>query len=216
MPRGVKKRDFEDLSDSNIRKVISLLNADNPITKKEACEILKISYNTSRLSKIIEEYNSSQEFTRRMKQKKRGKPADKAEISNIVEEYLQGASFGDIAKRNYRSLAFVKAIVERVGVPQRATGDDVYKIEYLPEECTAEEFVEGEIAWSAKYHSSCTVRKRLEDWYIEKYGCPVYRVYINEDSDEVFTKGGFFAVAPAYDLGKLSHLEEYGVNIARL
>jgi len=56
MKRGVKAKDHEKLDDANIQKVSDLLEADKPITKKEACEILNISYNTTRLKKIIEEY----------------------------------------------------------------------------------------------------------------------------------------------------------------
>ena len=54
--RGVKKRSHEKLTDSNIQHVIWLLNAKSPITKKEACSILNISYNTTRLKTIIEEF----------------------------------------------------------------------------------------------------------------------------------------------------------------
>ena len=36
MARGVKKKDYERLEDSNISNVIKLLGADEPITKKEA------------------------------------------------------------------------------------------------------------------------------------------------------------------------------------
>ena len=38
----VKKREYEKLTSSNIDHVISLLEADKPITKKEACAILNI------------------------------------------------------------------------------------------------------------------------------------------------------------------------------
>jgi len=52
----VKAKEHENLSEANIKKVIELLEAEKPITKKEACEVLNISYNTTRLSKIIEEF----------------------------------------------------------------------------------------------------------------------------------------------------------------
>ena len=52
MKRGTKKKSYENLTDSNIKNVISLLEAEKPITKKEACDILNISYNTTRLNKL--------------------------------------------------------------------------------------------------------------------------------------------------------------------
>jgi hypothetical protein len=212
MARGVKKKDYENITDASVKKVISLLNSSPPITKKEACEILNISYNTARLNKIIEEFEHEQDIVKRMKAKKRGRPATKDEIRGMIEGYLEGASYSDISKSTYRSVAFVKSIIERVGVPERITGDDRYKIEYLPDECVAETFELGEIAWSAKYHSSCIIKEKLDKpIYQERYGCECYNIYINEET-EGFTKGGFYAAAPAYDLGKLNHLKEYGIS----
>ncbi len=56
--RGVKAKSHEKLDSTNVQKVIDLLGGDEPITKKEACEILNIRYNTTRLQRIIGEYTS--------------------------------------------------------------------------------------------------------------------------------------------------------------
>ena len=61
--RGVKKRSHEKLTDSNIKHVMQLLDAESPITKKEACSILNISYNTTRLNKILEDTKNYQSFS---------------------------------------------------------------------------------------------------------------------------------------------------------
>ena len=42
----VKVKDSEKLTPSNIRQVINLLESNKPITKKQACSMLRISYNT--------------------------------------------------------------------------------------------------------------------------------------------------------------------------
>ena len=39
---AIKSKSYEKLTNDNIKKVIDLLEADNPITKKEGCEILNI------------------------------------------------------------------------------------------------------------------------------------------------------------------------------
>ena len=213
MPRGIKQKDHENLSDANIRKVIVKLNSSPSITKKEACAVLNISYNTSRLSKIIEEYNAAQDLIKKMKAKKRGRPADASEKGYIVSSFLEGASLTDIAKSNYRSVAFVKNIIDSVGVPERPKGEEKAGVQYLPDECMSEEFTPGEIAWSAKYHSSCIIVKRLPDEkYLPKYASPCYDIYINEDGESTI-KGGFYASSIAYDLGKLEHLKEYGIDL---
>ena len=52
----VKKKAHEKLDNKNIQRVIDALNGESSITKKEACEMLHINYNTPRLSKIIKNY----------------------------------------------------------------------------------------------------------------------------------------------------------------
>ena len=60
--RGVKAKSHEKLDDANVQRVIELLGGDEPITKKEACEILNIRYNTTRLQRIIDEHNEVWEY----------------------------------------------------------------------------------------------------------------------------------------------------------
>jgi hypothetical protein len=214
MPRKVKQKKHENLSDSNIKRVIQLLSAKDSITKKEACEILNIAYNTSRLNSIIEGYKDKQNRRQEMLKKKRGTPASDSEIANIVESYLGGEGFAEISKRVFRSTGFVKSVIERVGVPDKPSGDDKFEVGYLPEECVSYEFSVGEIAWSSRHHSSCEILSELEEKYKTMYGCPAYRVWINEPSET--GSAGYNAFIAAYDLGKLSHLEKYGLNTSRL
>ena len=73
--RVVKKKAHENLTDESISKVISLLRQDSPITKKEACEILNIRYNTTRLQNIIDDFEQTLARKERFKAEKRGKAA---------------------------------------------------------------------------------------------------------------------------------------------
>lgn len=215
--RGVKAKEHENLSDTNVRKVIALLEGSPSITKKEACTILNIAYNTTRLSKIIESFKESQELAKRMREKKRGTPADKDEIKWIVQSFIRGDSVTDIAKKNYRSVAFINHLIESLGVPKRAKGDEAHKVVLLPDSCMGESFFDGEIAWSAKYHAPCKVLKKLEDTrYYDTWGTSCYKVWVFERSEETFNQGGFNAFQPAYDLGRLSHLDEYGIDATSL
>ena len=126
LKKNIKKKEYENLSNSNVLKVIGLLSPTNetkPITKKEACEILNIAYNTSRLDKIIADYHDNVDYVAKRKKMNRGKPATNEEITEIVTGYLRGEPIADTAKSLYRSPAFVKSLIERVGVPERVTGD---------------------------------------------------------------------------------------------
>jgi len=247
MARTVKKKAGENLSSQNIEKVKALLNPSTsvldesqaglvgkPITKKEACDILNISYNTSRLSKIIEEHDKQKAYTKKRKASLRGRPPTDGEISEACTSFLEGDTITDISKRLFRSAGFVRAILEKVGVPQRPNNkEERLTPNYFPDECVAEDFAYGEIAWSATYHSTVIVQEELTlKWlaskegmgntdYEEKYGCPCYAIYVvqKRDSDDFFSTaqpGGFNAYAPAYHLGKLQHLKQYGVNLEKL
>ena len=210
----MKKKDYEKLTSSNVQHVIELLSKERPITKKEACEILNISYNTTRLNKIIEEHNNKIAYTEKRKGMNKGKKAQPHEIQAAILEYLQGENVSEIAKGMYRSAGFVKGILERIGVPQRPPSADErgYPV-FLPENCVAEEFIPGEKVWSAKYHSPAIVDKEVE--VANKYESKGYSVYILEKTDD-FSTGGFYAYALACELGKLTHLEEYGVNLTKI
>ena len=238
----VKKKDYENLSNQNIEKVIALLNPSSSaptttkaITKKEACDILNIAYNTTRLNKIIEEYHEKKAYTAQRKKKLRGQPASQAEIAEACESYLQGGTISEISKSLFRSPSFVRALLEKVGVPQRpANKEEKLGSHYYPDALMSDDYAEGEVAWSATYHAAVEVHARLTPEYIaskkglgntnyeSKYGCPVYAVYIKQkvDSDDTFfsnvTAGGFSAYVPAYELCKLEHLKQYGVRIDRL
>jgi hypothetical protein len=235
----VKKRDYENLSAENIQKVKSLLNptdGSKPITKKDACSILNISYNTARLSKIIEDFDERTAYVQLRKSQNRGKGATPQEIAEVIRDYLSGDSIATIAKSLYRSSGFVKSIVERVGIPSRGVSkEERSTVGYLPEECVAEEFAPGEIVWSARHHAPAEIEYEISvDYqaerpgfkdtnYEKKYGAKCYSIWIREDIDQDkefwvsgIETGGFKAIALAYDLGSLRHLEKYGVDFSRL
>lgn len=218
MVKRVKRKEHENLSDTNIKKVIQLLASSPAITKKEACNILNIAYNTTRLNSIIEDYDSRIEFKNRRKSQLRGKPAETSELKEMIESYMNGESFAEISAATYRSSAFVKTHLERIGVPARVVGEERDDVEYLPEECVGEFFEKGEVAWSAKYHAPCEVirEESKKDFYVDKYGSIAYQVWIREPTEHFGQVGGFFASSLAYDLGKLEHLKKYGINTNNL
>jgi hypothetical protein len=234
----IKKKEYENLTKTNIEKVISLLapTEGKPISKKEACEILNISYNTTRLNKIIEDFHEQQEYSKKRKSQNRGKPATDGEIKELVVDYLTGVGITEIAKSLYRSPSWVKSQLERVGVPTRpANKAERMVIELLPENCCSEDFEKGEIVWSARHHCAAIIEQEMSiDYqaekpgisdtdYEKKYGSKCYAIYILENVDQSkefwiggIEKGGYSAYALAYDLGKLTHLQKYGVDLSRI
>ena len=234
MRRGVRKREYENLSDTNIRRVIKSLEEDG-ITKKAACEMLSISYNTTRLNRIIEEFQEQEAHVALRKSQLKGKPAFKDEIREVIQRYIDGENITDISKGIYRSTAFVKGIIDRVGVPQRPTGDDKQKEAMLPDVCLKNSFEKGETVWNARYHMPCIVEQEYSIEYQDsmpglctvdyekEYGCKMYSVYCYElvDYDDSYSrlgwwigkkKFGFGAHTLCHSLGSLEHLKEFGVS----
>ena len=214
VPKRVKKKSHEKLTDTNVQHVIDLLKDDDPITKKEACSILNISYNTTRLANIIDEYYERLDYKNKRKAENKGKSAREDEIKRVVEDYLDGDSIMEIASHIFRSPSFVKGIIDRVGVPQRASVEQMKKgTPVLPEACIAEEFEVGEVVWCPQYNAAAEVVKEHKETYYENtYECRAYQVYVIKTSefDQVF---GFYADQLAYDLGRLRHLEQYGIDV---
>lgn len=220
---AVKKKEHEKLDNANIRYVIGLLEKDSPITKKEACSILNISYNTSRLNKIIENFKEKEEYAKKRKAELKGRKATDQEISQIVQEYLTGENVTNIASSLYRSPGFVKNVVLKVGIPIKPVGDDKYKTSLLPEQCISESFEPGEVVWSASYNSPAEVICEISGNYESKYDSKAYRIYVFESIGDIsesyfpgLNRGGFYAASAAYDLGSLKHLEKYKINWSRI
>lgn len=237
--KRLKKKEHENLTSENIEKVIGLLHPEDGskgISKKEACEILNIAYNTTRLQKIIDEHNDGKAYVELRKKQNRGKPASNQEIAEAVTGYLKGESVSEISRGLYRSPSFVRGILERVGVPERATGEEKKQVDYIPEQCVSDTFAEDEIVWSARHHATAIVRKEVSvDYqaekpgffdtnYEKKYSSKCYSIWVVEDIDDSKSEdlwarvetGGYNAYVCAYDLGKLEHLKEYGVRLELL
>ena len=217
---GIRKKREEQLSETNINKVIELLAAEKPITKKEACGILHIAYNTTRLNKIIADHNETIQFRAIRKAQNKGKGVTEAEKKSIVKYYLDGDNVSDIAKQLYRSPAFIKAVIERMDIPQKLPDTDYEAIRnaLLPEQCISEEFKAGERVWSVRGNCPAIIRKECVDHptnYEEKYGSKGYHIIEIEMAEcespyfGLVRNGGRNSFRLAYDLGSLRHLGEY-------
>lgn len=216
MAARIKKH--EKLTETNIQHVINLLEADNPITKKEACSILNITYNTTRLNNIIAEHNETIRYRELRKSQNKGKGVTEAEKKSIVAYYLQGANISDIAKALYRSPAFIKAVIERLGIPQKLPDSDYEGIKnaMLPEECVSETFEVGQKVWAVRKNLIATIlREDTRLNYEEKYGSKYYILWVTEMGEcespyfGTIKNAGHYSGSLAYDLGSLKHLEQY-------
>ncbi len=141
---AIKAKAHEKLDEANVERVLSYLQADKPITKKEACEMLNISYNTTRLNNILVEYKERRDYRRNRMDQNKGKSATTDEIKEVVVSYLMGMNFAEISRQMYRSPTFVKNIVDRIGVPTKVAKGEKF---IVPDECVKYEFEVGEWVW---------------------------------------------------------------------
>lgn len=212
----------ENLTQANITKVIELLNptdGSKPITKKEACSILNIAYNTTRLGNIINDHLEMVEFRAKRKAMNRGKAATEAEIKDTIRAYLDGDNVSEIAKSLYRSPAFIKNIIDRIGVPQKLAQTDYEgrRTAMLPEQCVAEEFEPGERVWAIRQNFPAIVQKELQPEKAEEKGYKVYLCYTIEATQDDLANtffphlsfAGKYCALAAYDMGSLRHLQQY-------
>ena len=139
-----RRNDEEKLTDANIEKVISLLLAEKPATKKYCCELLGIAYNTTRLDKLIADYQQKKAKDAARRAEKRGKPATKDDLSFIIPEYLPGAPVASISNSIHRGAAFLHTVLENYGIPKRSNSYSYRTPELVPEMAIRDRFKVGE------------------------------------------------------------------------
>jgi hypothetical protein len=197
----------ELMTTSNITRVIRLLEPTEegvkPITKKDACQILGMAYNTTRLGTIIDDFKKTQARNAERRAALRGKPATQEDVVYIISEYLNGETIDAISKITYRSSSFVKNILEANAVPIRIPGSTYFTPELVPEGAMRERFQVGEVVYSARYDSLARIDTEQKT---DKYGF-IYRVWLLSE------KWLQSAYQEAYELASLEHLRKLGVRI---
>lgn len=202
---AVRTKDTENLTRENLKKVATLLSAEKPITKKAACEMLNISYNTTRLDKILTDFHEREVFRKEQRSKKRGTTLSKDEYQLIAEAYLVDSSpILSIAERLYRSVDAINEAMEEMGIPKRQKSYSYFNPQIIPDDAVREQFDIGELVWSAKYESIAEVVDLVQ---IHDEFSYVYRIWLKAE------KWQQYAYQPAYELASLKHLEQFGVKL---
>lgn len=197
--------ELEKMTDVNILKVIKLLEPqDNkPITKKDACQMLGMAYNTTRLASIIEEFKQKQQRIAEQKAKLRGKPISDSERINIIQEYLLGATVEAISKLTYRGSHLIKQVLEDNSVPIRQPGHNYFTPQLIPEGAMRDRFNCGEVVYSARYESMAKIKSEKLD---PKHGY-IYSLWLLSE------RWLQWCWQPHYELASLEHLRKLGVQI---
>jgi hypothetical protein len=197
----------ELMTDANLSKVIRLLEpqdeATKRITKKDACAMLGMAYNTTRLGTIIQEFKQKQERNAKLRAALRGKPVTKDELVYIIAEYLSGEPVDAISKSTHRSTTFIKNVLETNAVPIRVPGHTYFNPELIPDGACRDRFKIGEVVYSARYDSTARIDAEQKT---SEHGW-VYRIWLLAD------KWKQSAYQEAAELASLEHLRTLGVKI---
>lgn len=195
------------MTPANISRVIRLLEPTEegvkPITKKDACQILGMAYNTTRLGTIIDEFKKTQARNAQRRAELRGKPATREDTVYIISEYLNGETVDAISKMTYRSPTFIKRLLEDNAVPIRVPGSTYFTPELIPEGAVRERFGVGEVVYSARYDSIARIDAEQKT---DKHGW-IYRIWLLSD------RWLQSAYQEAHELASLQHLRDLGVRI---
>ena len=166
-------------------------------TKKGACEILGIAYNTKRLDTLIEDHITRRDAEKRLRATKRKTAITPDESIAMITDYLRGESMQDLSNSYYRSVSVIKQHIEKCGADLRQSeAIDELRPPLLPEICDTDYFDVGEYAWSAKY--GCIVRICKE---VHSPQCKAYRIRVIKEND------AFYSCQPVFDLGSLRHIK---------
>ena len=196
----------ERMTDSNLSRVIRLLEPEEgkkPITKKDACQMLGMAYNTTRLATILEQFKERQRRTAEQRAKLRGKAVTKDEKIFIIQEYLTGSTIDAITKSTYRGVTIVKQVLDEYSVPLRIPGQNYFNPQLIPDGATRDKFEVGEVVWSARYGSLAKIYSEKLD---PKHG-HIYHMWLMDD------KWRQYCWQPCYELASLQQIRELGVQV---
>lgn len=191
MKRGIRVKEGEDLSETKIAEVIELLHRDKPVTKKEACAMLNIAYNTTRLGNIIDQYNETIEFRNKRKKELKNAPLSDIEISEIISTYLETGNLSEIAESTFRSTTVIKKVLNKYHIPLRSSEYDYFNPPPLDLEAIHNDYAKNDLVYSARYTQPALIDK--------KYNEEVYSIWLIADEQQ--------ALQPYWELADLREVQ---------
>lgn len=200
--KGIRVTSGEDFSPASIKKAMEAL--ENGRTKKDVCAMLKMSYNTSRLQKVIDNFLEQEEFKKQRRKSLRGTAVTKSEKASMVRAFLSGESITQISEENYRSTTIIKNILAQYNIPLTTSKNNYFNPVFL--ECgITDDYTKDDLVYSARYNSPAYIIKSITDK--DNSEGILYRIWILGDKAR-------FAVQPWYELSDLRKIQnELNVKI---
>lgn len=157
----------QEFSEAKIRQVKWMLKAGK--TKKACCEHLGIAYNTTRLTRIIKEFDEEQLRTSELKEKRKKQELTDSIKKSIIDDYVSGDSQSAIADRYYITAYRVKKVLVEGNVPIRARGKNkAANVEHVVQDLDAK-FVIGEKVFVPHRNFYGEITRVFDEEYAESF-----------------------------------------------
>ena len=201
---NVRQKEGEDFSKARVQEVINLLEAEKPITKKTACDMLRMaSYNTTRLNNIIQKHKDEAQSLAIRRKANRSKPIQKYEITTICENYLSGTSLSELSDNLARSTSIIKRVLAQHNIPLRHGAHSYNNPPLIEDNALANDYEKGDLVFAARYNSIATI---MGKGYIDNTHGIVYPIWVSGD----YARSAY---QPWYELADLRDLQkEYGIK----
>jgi predicted transcriptional regulator len=161
-----KKIETQEIPEAKIRQAIWYLKTGK--TKKFVCEHLGIAYNTTRLTKIIEDFKAKEVREKELKEKAKNTALTEATKKDIVNSYLNGEAQSAIATRYYISPQRVKTVLLESNVPIRARAKNApAKTEHIVQDLDVKFKLRDKVFYGSE-NSFATITEVFDEEYADK------------------------------------------------
>jgi hypothetical protein len=156
----------DEIPEAKIRNAIWYLKTGK--TKKFVCEFLNISYNTTKLTKIIEDFRAKEQRTKELKEKAKTMEITPQIVKDIITSYSNGEAQTSIAARYYISPQRIKTILMEKNVPIRARAKNApAKTEHIVQDLDIK-FSVGDRVFYGDENSFAFITEVYDEEYTEK------------------------------------------------
>jgi hypothetical protein len=153
---------IENIDEADLRVALWMSNSGK--TKKSICEYLKIKYNTTRLTKILTQFQEALANQEVQKKAAKKKIFTDEEKDIIARRYLEVNSMAKVAEEYYVSSARIKAILIEKQVPIK--GRKSILVDHIHQDLDTA-FSVGSSAFSKIHKSKCLIERKYDESYVE-------------------------------------------------
>lgn len=197
---------IQGITEDNLRVATWMSNSGK--TKKSICEFLKMTYNTTKLNKILLEFQAELVRQEELKKAAKKKVFSDDEEKVIVKRYIEVSSMAKIAEEFFISSAKVKKILIKHEVPIKSR--KTVLVDHIAQDLDTA-FSVGDTVFSKIHQTKCNIVRKYDEEYVEylKNGSikTVDNPYLDEGDKENINFSVYWILDDGTEMGLLSSVE---------